>query len=293
MMTSLPWQPIGALELTTGCNFSQDDDLRQQWLNHRSQVEDADLPTIQHFEQQLHRSWAIETGIIEGLYQLDEAQTRTLIETGFETSAVPRRGTGQDLDNLLAILQDHMTALDAIRAQADRGFPISRSAIRQLHQIMVAHQPTYWAMNQFGQWFDARLHAGAFKTMPNNPTRPVGIVHQYCPPEHVDSELDNLLSWYAEYTAQSEIYHPILVAAWLHHHFVQIHPFQDGNGRMTRALVTWHLVQHDYLPIVVTRDDRSDYFDSLEAADDGNLTPLAAFTSRLHRRSILQALSSK
>ena len=97
-----------------------------------------------------------------------------------------------------------MTALDAIYSEIRSGRSISRSAIRQIHQVMVARQLTYRAMNQFGQWFDARLHAGAFKTMPNNPTRPDGIIHQYYPPEHVDSELDNLLTWYGEYTAQPD-----------------------------------------------------------------------------------------
>ena len=68
---------------------------------------------------------------------------------------------------------DHMTALDAIYGEVRSGPSISRSAIRQLHQVMVAHQ----AMNQFGQWFEATLHAGTFKTLPNNPTRPDGVIH--------------------------------------------------------------------------------------------------------------------
>ena len=57
-------------------------------------------------------------------------------------------------------------------------------------------------------------------------------------------------------------------------------------------MVTRHLVQHDYLPIVVTRDERNDYIDALEAADDGDLNPLVKFASRLHRRSTLQAIST-
>ena len=73
-----------------------------------------------------------------------------------------------------------MTALDAIYSEVQRGRSISRSAIRQLHQVIVAHQPNYRAMNHFGQWFDATLHAGVFKTMPNNPTLPDGVIHQYC-----------------------------------------------------------------------------------------------------------------
>jgi|GEM_PF-6737520 len=41
----------------------------------------------------------------------------------------------------------------------------------------------------------------------------------------------------ARYRIAKSLHHPLLVAAWLHHQFVQIHPFQDGNGRVTRALV--------------------------------------------------------
>jgi len=147
-------------------------------------------------------------------------------------------------------------------------------------------------MNQFGHWFNATLHAGAFKTMPNNPTRPDGVIHQYCPPEQVVSELDNLLSWYYDYVVQPDEYHPLLVAAWLHHRFVQIHPFSDGNGRVTRALVAWHLVQHRYLPIVVTRHERNDYIDALETADDGDLVPLVTFTIHLQRRDFLKAMTA-
>ena len=58
-------------------------------------------------------------------------------------------------------------------------------------------------------------------------------------------------------------------------------PLADGNGRVTRALVTWHLVQHDYLPIVVARHDRNDYIDALQAVDDGELGPLVVFTADL------------
>ena len=279
-MTTRPWHPITPLQPGTDNDFSQDDALLRQWLDHRTDVGDSNLTA-------LHRSWAIETGVIEGIYRLDADQTQVLVEHGFEPENIPQSGTGQDPDNLLAILQDHMTALDAIYDQVRNDRSISLTAIRQLHQVIVAHQPTYRAMNQFGQWFDATLHAGTFKTLPNNPTRPDGVIHQYCPPEQVLSELDNLLSWYHDYVQKPDEYHPLLVAAWLHHRFAQIHPFPDGNGRVTRALVTWHLVQHNYLPIVVTRHDRNDYIDALEAADDGGLRPLVAFTADLQRRAIL------
>ena len=284
-MIATTWQPITPMTPTPERDFGIENEMRQLWLEQRREAS-TDSPMT------LHRSWAVETGFIEGLYQLDEAQTQTLIEQGFEPSNIPPSGTGQDPDNLLAILQDHMTALDAIYGEVRNDRSISRSAIRQLHQVIVAHQPTYRAMNQFGQWFDATLPAGAFKSMPNNPTRPDGIIHEYCPPIHLESEIDNLLNWYADYCAQPDVYHPLLVAAWLHHRFAQIHPFPDGNGRVTRALVAWHLIEHDYLPIVVTRHNRNDYIDALEAADDDDLTPLTDLTTRLERRALLQALNT-
>ena len=82
----------------------------------------------------------------------------------------------------------------------------------------------------------------------------------------------------------------LLVAAWLHHRFTQIHPFQDGNGRVARALLIWHLAKEEYLPVVVSRDDREAYFDALESADAGRLDPLVEFIVRLERRTILEAL---
>ena len=155
--------------------------------------------------------------------------------------------------------------------------------------MMCAHQPTYQAYSPEGQPFDARLHAGFFKTLPNNPTHIKVMAQQCCPPQHVDSELRNLLDWYGEYINAPDVYHPIVVAAWLHHRFVQIHPFSDGNGRVARALGTWHLVQHDYLPIVVTRHSRSAYHFALEISDIGKLEALVSFTARQHHISALHA----
>ena len=75
-------------------------------------------------------------------------------------------------------------------------------------------------------------------------------------------------------------------AAWLHHRFAQIHPFQDGNGRVARTLSTLVFVKAGWLPLVVRDRDRSHYFDLLEIADRDDLNPLAEYFARLQREEI-------
>ena len=58
-----------------------------------------------------------------------------------------------------------------------------------------------------------------------------------------------------------------MLAAWVRHRFTQIHPFQDGNGRVARLLATLVFSRAEWLPLVVRRDDRVRYLDALEAAD--------------------------
>ncbi len=138
------------------------------------------------------------------------------------------------------------------------------------------------------------MHAtelGNFKRLDNWSYRQDGSVHEYCPPLQVDNELQELIEYYNLYDAVG--FHPILLGAWLHHRFVQIHPFRDGNGRVGRAILTWHLVKKEFFPIVVSDQHRDQYIDALEEADDDNLIPLIKLFVDLERDIILQALSNE
>ena len=289
-MIAYKWEPINPMADNCDYDFSEIDSLQRQWLNVKRAREESDPAAYNGFLERLTRSWAIETGIIEGLYTLDRGMTETLVMHGISEGAIERSSTNKDPGELVGILNNHQDTAHGVYKQIRQGRPITGIAIRQIHQTLTKNQPTYRAMNQFGQWFDARLHHGEFKTQPNNPTRPDGEIHEYCPWEQVASELDNLLDWYHQYIGDTHRYHPLMTAAWLHHRFTQIHPFEDGNGRVVRALLTWHLVREDYLPIVVKRDDRTDYIDALEEADSGNLVPFVDLLVSLERRTILEAL---
>ena len=118
----------------------------------------------------------------------------------------------------------------------------------------------------FGRHFPIPLVHGEFKKRPNNPSID-GTTFLYCPPEQVDSEMNNLI---ALYHSEMKDAHVIAKAAWLHHAFVTIHPFQDGNGRVARLLASLVLIQDNLFPLTVERTNRKQYIDALEQADVGN-----------------------
>lgn len=147
-------------------------------------------------------------------------------------------------------------------------------------------------VDSLGRTGQRSLRRGVFKQYPNNPTRPDGRVHQYCPPEQVDSEIARLRNLYELYSSQPQQIHPVLCAAWLHHRFVHIHPFADGNGRVARALMNWHLIKADFLPIAITHDRRIPYLYALQQADAGDLLPFVEFLLRSLRFMVHQVVGN-
>ena len=100
--------------------------------------------------------------------------------------------------------------------------------------------------------------------------------------------MDRLLAMHLEHREVP----PEIEGAWLHHRFVQIHPFQDGNGRVARALATLVMIRKGWLPLVVTDSGRADYIGALEMADEGDLQPLVRLFARIQRRAFEGALSA-
>jgi fido (protein-threonine AMPylation protein) len=156
---------------------------------------------------------------------------------------------------------------------------LSVSYIKELHAALLRSQMITEAIDNFGQLVRVPLTKGDGKKLPNYPERE-GIVYYYCPPEQVAAEMDRLIDLHQTHLAagvSAEV-----AAAWLHHRFTQIHPFQDGNGRVARAIASLVLIKEGLFPLVVTRDDHG-YISALEAADDGDLNPLVDLFAKLQR----------
>jgi Fic family protein len=261
--------------------------LYETWRASKERLEKSSPSGLREFKDRLIRRLSIETGILERLYDLDIGTTEALVSQGFVEEIITRASTDIEPARLIDILRDHEAAIQLMMDCISHRRELTKGLIHELHAILTRHQETTTAVDQFGRRFDIPLLKGKFKEQPNNPKRPDGSIHEYCPPIHVEAEMDNLLRWLSTYSAED----PIIVAAWLQHRFSQIHPYQDGNGRVSRALATLTLLRADILPLVIDRNMRVEYIKALEAADSGDLTSLAELFAGLERNAILQGLS--
>lgn len=261
--------------------------LTSVWHERKSALENDGA--YKSFIQKLQREWAIETGIIERLYTWDRGVTEVLIEQGIESSIISHRGgvSQKDAEHIQAIIKDHLEIVDGLFGYIKGEEPLSEYFIRGLQSQFTAHQDYAEAVTESGILIKVELLKGDYKKLPNNPRRPNGEIHPYCPPELTKEEMENLISFYRE--AESK-HVPEVKAAWLHHRFTQIHPFQDGNGRVARALASLVFLREGLFPLVVRDSDRQDYIGALELADEGDLSPLISFFARRQRDAILKAL---
>ena len=261
--------------------------LYENWRASKSRLQQSSQTQLAEFNRRLIRRLSVETGILERIYDLDRGTTEALVAHGFAEDLVSHSSTNIEPSRLIDILRDQEAAIQPVMDCVANNRVLTKSLIHELHTILTRHQDTTAAVDQFGNRREIPLLRGKFKEQPNNPKRPDGSMHEYCPPIHVDSEVENLLRWLSECRDED----PIILAAWFHHRFTQIHPYQDGNGRVARALTTLILLRADLLPLVVDRDLRVEYIKALEVADQARLSPLAEIFARLERNAILQALS--
>jgi len=287
-MPDFAWKPIEPLsDDERKIDLAEMPPLYESWRASKTRLQESSPSQLAEFNRRLVRRFSIETGILERLYDLDRGTTEALVAHGFAEDLVSHSSTNIEPSRLIDILHDQEAAIQIVMDCVANNRELTKGMIHELHRILTSHQDTTVAVDQFGNRREIPLLKGRFKEQPNNPRRPDGTMHEYSPPIHVDSEIENLLRWLADYEQED----PIIAAAWFHHRFTQIHPYQDGNGRVARALTTLILLRFGLLPLVIDRDLRVEYIDALEKADEHQLSPLAQMFARLERTAILQALS--
>lgn len=157
--------------------------------------------------------------------------------------------------------------------------PLTEHFIKNLNQILLVRP--YWkdAITPDGGQTRRKITVGDYKKHPNSVRLSNGEIFNYASPAETPIKMGELIEWFRNEIEKNEL-HPIELAAILHYKFVCIHPFDDGNGRISRLLMNYVLLNNDYPPIIIKSDDKSNYLSALRDADTGNLQSFINYISR-------------
>jgi Fic family protein len=121
-----------------------------------------------------------------------------------------------------------------------KNISFTENYIRQLHKMLLQYSTK-----------DAR-HRGEYKKMPNHVEafdhegKSLGVIFETSSPFDTPKDMEPLMAWTVRQLKEKEL-HPLLIISVFVVHFLAIHPFQDGNGRLSRILTTLLLLKEGYL----------------------------------------------
>ena len=127
--TNYIWKPIEPWTLTWHKSYLPD--VFEEFQKHLA-AED-----LQRVTERSAREWSIETGQIEGAFDLDRGVTTTMIEQGLNASLIGHQTNGLSRVQVHAILLDTKEALEGLFEFVKSTDPLTTSYIRQLHQQMM------------------------------------------------------------------------------------------------------------------------------------------------------------
>jgi Fic family protein len=139
---------------------------------------------------------------------------------------------------------------------------LTENHIRQLHQTLLRHSGK------------DEHHRGDYKKFPNHVVafdengKEIGVIFETATPFNTPREMEELVKW-ANKAIEEKSLHPLLIVAVFNVVFLAIHPFQDGNGRVSRILTTLMLLRagYSYVPYAslesVIEDNKDLYYKAL------------------------------
>jgi Fic family protein len=159
--------------------------------------------------------------------------------------------------------------------------------IRNLNEIILVRPFWKEAITADGQNTRRLINIGEYKKMPNSVRLQNGEIFEYASPIETPIKMGELMEWY-HITCKEQKLHPVEIASILHHKFVLIHPFDDGNGRISRLLINYILLKNNYPPIIIKSEDKKNYLLALRQTDVGNIEFFTKYIAQL----LLESLAS-
>lgn len=215
-----------------------------------------------------------------GVSLTEQAHAEILTEEVMKTSAI--EGELLKRDSVRSSVARHLGLSQAGLPKLDRHVDglveVLLDATKNYDKPLTAKRLQAWHAALFPTGFSglSKIRVGKWRTKPMQVlSGPVGkekVHYQAPPPEDMDREMKTFLVWWEKSHGKMEGF---LRAAIAHFWFVTIHPFDDGNGRIARALTDMALAQDEKLPMRFyslssqIMEERNDYYDVLERCSKG------------------------
>jgi len=163
-------------------------------------------------------------------------------------------------------VKNYFAVLNTIFLMAKKREPLTTDLTKKLHHELMKDIEK----KDLGKFRDSGVFVGHRTS--------TEIVVKHNPPFHTEKEIEKALSDLFAWVMGDDPTHPLLKAGIMHHQFVYIHPFLDGNGRLARILTAYYLLLKHYevTKFFILDDyydiDRHLYSDTLHLADKGDET---------------------
>ncbi len=232
--------------------------------------------------QRLRIEWNYNSNHIEG-NTLSYSETLLLLIHG--------RTRGEHLLREYEEMRGHDVAIELVRTLAQEARELGEGDIRDMNRIVL--KEGFWRVAQTAEGEATRkwIEPGRYKTQPNYVLTATGEMFHFATPEETPARMAEFVDWLRLEMATPALPLPLLLAR-LHHDFIRIHPFDDGNGRVVRLLMNYVLLRADLLPLVIKSQERRRYLETIALADTGDLAPIADFFADTLRWSLRLGLEA-
>lgn len=239
---------------------------------------DALLPIKHEFQKQLDKKFRLEFN-----YNSNHLEGSTLTYQQTELVLLFDLIGGNNTLREYEEMKAHDLALELVKDLASTPErPLTESFIRELNKKMLVRPFFKEAITPDGQSVRREISIGEYKQFPNSVRLENGEIFEYTSPTDTPIQMGELIQWFRDAEQNKEL-HPVEIAGLLHYRFVRIHPFDDGNGRISRLLMNYVLYKHGLPPIVIKSADKNAYLSALHRADRGDI---GAFIEYLYEQFI-------
>ncbi|MBF0258721.1 MAG: Fic family protein [Desulfamplus sp.] len=199
-----------------------------------------DPSVVQEMKKFYDVKFTYNSNAIEG-NTLTQSETEMVLEKGITIG-------GKTLKEHLEVI-GHKEAIDYIEELVQQESVIGEREIKDIHGVI---------MHKID-----KKEAGRYR---NLDVRAAGTGHFYPPHYKVQDLMDDFTGWLK--SDEASMLHPIEFATLAHYKLASIHPFRDGNGRTSRLLMNFILLQQGYPVAVISNQTRKNYIESLIFAQE-------------------------